>query len=83
MILAMIGWQEPPTIPYTLELRAGKPDGKVLGTGKLHPEGLPAQGSALSIPIERTNGIQEKLYLTYRAEGEVIGTFALIQVQFS
>ncbi|NKI32704.1 ThuA domain-containing protein [Croceivirga thetidis] len=83
MLLAIVGWQEPPSIPYTMELRSGSPDGKLLGSGKLNPEGLGPQGSAIPIPIQKTDGIQEKLYLTYKAEGQEIGIFALMQVQFN
>ena len=82
-LMAIVAWQAPPSIPYTMELRSGAPDGKVLGTGQLDPKGLGGQGSAVVIPIEKTDGVQPELYLTYKAEGEEIGTFALTQVQFN
>src|SRR6056297_2336568 len=82
-LMAIVAWQEPPSIPYTMELRSGAPDGEVLGRGQLNPKGLGGQGSAVVIPIEKTDGVQPELYLTYKAEGEEIGTFALTQVQFN
>ena len=83
MLLAIVGWQAPPAIPYTFELRAGSVDGKVLGTGQLNPDGLSGQGGAIAIPIEKTDGVQPELYLTYKAEGQELGMFALTQVQFN
>ncbi|MFD2098231.1 ThuA domain-containing protein [Flagellimonas iocasae] len=80
-VTAILGWQAPPSTPYTLELRAGTPDGKVLGSGKLIPSGLSGQSGSVVLPIEKTEGIQPELYLTYKAEGEP-STFALTQVQF-
>ncbi|WP_318309012.1 ThuA domain-containing protein [Flagellimonas crocea] len=82
-LMVMVGWQEPPSIGYTMELRAGSPDGEVLGTGQLNPNGLSGQGSAIVIPIEKTDGVQPELYLTYKAEGEEASPFALTQVQFN
>lgn len=82
-LMAIVGWQEPPSIGYTMELRAGAPDGEVLGTGQLNPDGLSGQGGAIVIPIEKTDGVQPELYLTYKAEGEGGSPFALTQVQFN
>ena len=82
-VMAMVGWQEPPSIPYTMELRAGAPDGKVLGTGSLNPSGLGGQGTAVVIPIEKTDGVQPELYLTYKAGGESFSPFAITQLQFN
>lgn len=82
-LTAVIGWQAPPTIPYIMELRSGAPDGKVLGTGKMNPSGLSGQGGTIPIPIEKTEGVQKELYLTYKAEGEEPSTFALTQVRFN
>jgi len=82
-LMAIVGWQEPPTIGYTMELRAGAPDGEVLGTGQLNPAGLGGQGGAIVIPIKKTDGVQPELYLTYKAEGEGASPFALTQVQFN
>ena len=82
-LMVMVGWQEPPSIGYTMELRAGAPDGEVLGTGQLNPAGLGGQGGAIMIPIKKTDGVQPELYLTYKAEGEGASPFALTQVQFN
>ena len=83
MVLGMVGWQTPPTIPYTFELRIGSPDGNVIGTGRLNPENLAGPGTAIPIPIEKTDGMQSEIFLTYKAEGEELGMFALTQLQFN
>lgn len=82
-IMAIVGWQAPPTIPYTMELRTGSSDGQVIGSGTLDPASTGGQGGAIVIPIQKTDGIQSELYLTYKAEGAELGTFAITQVQFN
>ncbi|MHA7830763.1 MAG: ThuA domain-containing protein [Flagellimonas sp.] len=82
-LMAIVGWQQPPSIGYTMELRAGAPDGEVLGTGKLNPNDLSGPGGAIVIPIKKTEGVQAELYLTYKADGEESSPFALTQVQFN
>ncbi|WP_285653661.1 ThuA domain-containing protein [Allomuricauda sp. NBRC 101325] len=82
-LMAIVAWQSPPAIGYTMELRSGSPDGEVLGSGKLNPNGLSGQGGAIVIPIKKTDGVQPELYLTYKAEGEGASPFALTQVQFN
>ncbi len=82
-VMAIVGWQSPPTTAYTMELRAGSPDGEVLGTGKLNPEGLGGQGGAVVIPINKNDGVQPELYLTYKTDGEGASPFALTQLQFN
>lgn len=82
-LMAIVAWQSPPAIGYTMELRSGSPDGEVLGTGKLNPNGLSGQGGAIVIPIKKTDGVQPELYLTYKAEGEGASPFAMTQVQFN
>ncbi|SDQ65514.1 ThuA domain-containing protein [Flagellimonas zhangzhouensis] len=82
-LMAIVAWQSPPAIGYTMELRSGSPDGEVLGTGKLNPNGLRGQGGAIVIPIKKTDGVQPELYLTYKAEGEGASPFAMTQVQFN
>ncbi len=82
-VIAAAGWQEAPKVAYDFEVRAGGPDGKVLGKGRLNPApGTP--GGAAVIPLTDTVDGKTDLYMTYAVEeGKEPAQIALVNTTFN
>ena len=76
------GWQTPPTKGFSFEIRLDKPDGSVLGQGKLPP---PAKGQQYGIVNMQVKGVPDNnfhsLYFIYKGSEPISG--GVVSVQFN
>jgi hypothetical protein len=76
------GWQTPPTKSFSFEVRLDKPDGMLLGQGKLPP---PAKGQQYGIVNMQLAGVTDNnfhsLYFVYKGSEPISG--GVVSVQFN
>ena len=76
------GWQTPPTKGFGFEIRLDKPDGLVLGQGKLPP---PVKGQQYGIVNMQVKGVPDNnfhsLYFIYKGSEPISG--GIVSVQFN
>jgi hypothetical protein len=76
------GWQTPPTKGFSFEIRLDKPDGSLLGQGKLPP---PAKGQQYGIVNMQMKGITDtnfhSLYFIYKGSEPISG--GVVSIQFN
>jgi len=76
------GWQTPPTKEFSFELRLDKPDGAILGQGKLPPPGKGQQYGVVNMPV---TGVADNnfhsLYFIYKGSEPISG--GVVSVQFN
>ena len=69
--MVMAGWQAPPSKGVELEVRAGSPEGTLVGTGMMPAPGSGQQGGAVMIRFKpEAAGYYEELYFVYAPEPE-------------
>ena len=61
------GWQSPPNLSFTFQIRENTPDGPVVGEGTM-PAQTGGQGTQVSVPITGTISGNGPYYVTYKAE---------------
>jgi len=65
------GWQSPPDVNIEIEIRAGSPDGELIGKGSLIPPGKDDEQGAIPVKINKTlKGKTDKLYFVYNPKPE-------------
>jgi cytochrome c len=76
------GWQTPPTKGFSFEVRLDKPDGALLGQGKLPP---PSKGQQYGIVNMQLTGATDNnfhsLYFVYKGSEPISG--GVVSVQFN
>src|SRR5690606_1570131 len=83
----MVGWQSAPDFGLDFEMRAGTPDGKLIGTGSMPVPKNGQQSGIVTIRINET--INEKvgeIYFVFKPNTKVLeseDTAALLNVVFS
>lgn len=76
------GWQSPPNLSFTFQIRENTPDGPVVGEGTM-PAQTGGQGTQVSVPITGTISGNGPYYVTYKAEeGKEVSMVALTGAMF-
>ena len=83
-VIAAAGWQEAPKLAYDFEVRAGTPEGEVIGKGRMDPSPAGTPGGAVVIPLTGKVDGKTNLYISYAVEqGKDPEQFALVNVTFN
>jgi glucose/arabinose dehydrogenase/cytochrome c551/c552 len=82
------GWQSAPEKGFELEIRAGSPDGELLGSGKLSTPAEKSDNGMIHIPLTKVpDGVVDKLYIVYNPTDDdkygLLTLIALVNVSFS
>jgi cytochrome c551/c552 len=76
------GWQAPPTKGFSFEIRMDKPDGPLLGQGKLPPPAKGQQYGIVNMPLTSvTDNNFHSLYFVYKGSEPISG--GVVSVQFN
>ena len=76
------GWQAPPTKAFSFELRLDKPDGTLVGQGKLPAPPKGQQYGVLNIPLNAaTDNNFHSLYFVYKGSEPISG--GVVSAQFN
>jgi len=76
------GWQTPPTKGFSFEIRLDKPDGVLLGQGKLPPPAKGQQYGIVNLPLTTvTDNNFHSLYFVYKGSEPISG--GVVSVQFN
>ncbi|HYV53987.1 MAG TPA: Crp/Fnr family transcriptional regulator, partial [Chitinophagaceae bacterium] len=76
------GWQAPPTKGFGFEIRLDKPDGVLLGQGKLPPPAKGQQYGIVNMPLTTvTDNNFHSLYFVYKGSEPISG--GVVSVQFN
>ena len=83
-VIAAAGWQEAPKAAYDFEVRAGAPDGEVIGKGRMDAAPAGSPGGAAVIPLTGKVDGKTNLYIAYAVEeGKEPAQIALMNVTFN
>ena len=82
------GWQSAPDKGFELEIRAGSPDGQLLGSGRMATPAEKSETGLIHIPLtQMPEGVVDKLFIVYNPDDDdkygLLTFIALVNATFS